>query len=297
MKSGLLVVDKERGFTSFDVVAKLRGMLKEKKIGHSGTLDPDATGLLLILLGKATKALPYLKNHDKTYRATLYLGRTTDTYDASGNVTGSCDKIVSDEQIIETILSFKGKQKQLPPMSSAKKINGKKLYELAREGKEVERKEADIEIYDLEVKNVAFPRVEICVSCSSGTYIRSLIHDIGQKLGTGAYMESLRRTMASGYDISDSHTLEEIQTACDNGLQEDLVIPLKELFSYPTFVCKKEADFLLNNGNRIPLELAEVKDVKPDDLLCLCRSDGIFAGIYRMTDRDLKLEKYFLEES
>ena len=271
-------------------------MLKIKKIGHSGTLDPDATGVLLILIQKATKALPYLQDHDKSYHATMYLGKTTDTYDAGGKVTSESDAIVSDEQISETILHFIGKQKQLPPMYSAKKVDGKKLYELARKGIEVERKPSDIEIYGISIEEISFPRVSFSVDCSEGTYIRSLIHDMGQQLGCGAYMESLRRTKASGYLLKDAHTLEEIQKSCDDGSVSDLIIPLCDLFPYKKYVCDPSADTLLNNGNSIDLKLVSDSDAKEGEYLRLLRSDGAFVGIYRRDHSVLRLEKFFLEE-
>ena len=295
-KSGLLIVDKEAGFTSFDVVAKLRGMLKIKKIGHSGTLDPDATGVLLILIGKATKALPYLGNHDKTYLATLCLGKTTDTYDATGTFTSVSDMIVSEPQISETILRFIGKQKQIPPMYSAKKVNGKKLYELARAGVEIERKPCDIEIYDISIMEISYPRVQISVRCSEGTYIRSLIHDIGQELGCGAYMERLRRTEASGYGIEDSHTLGQIQSYCDTDRMDEILLPLDGMFPYRKFLCSAHCDVLLNNGNAVLKRNVTDCDAAEDELIRMYRSDGVFAGLYRVTGELCKPEKNFLEE-
>ena len=199
MKSGLIVVYKEAGFTSFDVVAKLRGILKTKKIGHTGTLDPSATGVLPVVIGKATKAINYMDDHDKTYVATLCFGKTTDTYDGDGKVLTESDVVVSKEEFFSCVESFRGKQKQIPPMYSAKKVNGKKLYELAREGIEIERKPEDIEIYRFDVLDFSFPNAKVLVSCSKGTYIRSLIHDMGQALNCGAYMTSLERVEACGF--------------------------------------------------------------------------------------------------
>ena len=295
MNSGLIVINKEEGFTSFDVVAKLRGILKIKKIGHTGTLDPSATGVLPIVIGKATKAINYIEDHDKTYEASLVFGKTTDTYDGDGTVTSTSDIVVSKEEFCIVADDFVGKQKQIPPMYSAKKVNGKKLYELAREGIEIERKPEDIEIYELKVVSFDYPTAKIVVSCSKGTYIRSLIHDMGQALGCGAYMSSLKRIKACGFDISDSYTLNEIEDMKDKGLLEQIVRPLDELFPYEKIQCKKEGNILLENGNKIPFEVANVPETKIDELVCMYHSDGRFAGLFKVNDGYYKLEKFFLE--
>ena len=196
MYNGVIIVNKEKGFTSHDVVAKLRGILKQKKIGHTGTLDPDATGVLPVCLGHATKLCDMLTDKDKTYETVMLLGSVTDTQDISGQVLKSVDVDslrdngeLTDDQILEVIESFVGDYNQIPPMYSALKVNGKKLYELAREGIEIERKARLVKILAIENVRIEFPRVYMTVSCSKGTYIRTLCHDIGEKLMCGACME------------------------------------------------------------------------------------------------------------
>lgn len=296
MKSGLIVVYKESGFTSFDVVAKLRGICKTKKIGHTGTLDPNATGVLPVVIGKATKAINYIEDHDKTYVAGVTFGKSTDTYDGDGEVLSSSDVRVTKEEFLECMKGFMGKQKQIPPMYSAKKINGKKLYELAREGIEVERKPEDIEIFELSLLEFDFPNAKISVSCSKGTYIRSLIHDMGQTLGCGAYMSSLERTMACGFFKEQSHTLQELQELADTGKLEEEILPLDEMFFYPKCYCKKESDIFVENGNTVPYKYVTFEDEnETSGLYRAYHSDGRFAGLYKKEKDGLKLEKFFLE--
>ena len=196
MKSGIINVYKEKGFTSFDVVAKLRGILKTKKIGHTGTLDPDAEGVLPVCIGRATKVCDILTDKDKVYEAVLLLGVETDTQDTTGEILKKLPVEESESVVKEAILSFVGEYAQIPPMYSALKVNGKKLYELAREGKTVERKARNVQIFSIEILEMDLPRVRMSVHCSKGTYIRTLCHDIGQKLGCGGCMEKLLRTKA-----------------------------------------------------------------------------------------------------
>ena len=185
MKNGVLNVSKEKGYTSHDVVAKLRGITHQKKIGHTGTLDPDATGVLPVCLGKATKVCELLTDKDKTYQAVLLLGMETDTQDTTGTVTARAPVTASEEDVREAVQSFTGSYDQIPPMYSALKINGKKLYDLARAGKEVERKARMVQIHEIRIEEIALPRVTMTVTCSKGTYIRTLCYDIGRKLGCG----------------------------------------------------------------------------------------------------------------
>ena len=198
MIHGIINVYKEKGFTSHDVVAKLRGIVGQKKIGHTGTLDPDATGVLPVCLGKATKLCDLLTDKDKTYEAVMLLGMTTDTQDVTGRILEekSTETLTADK-VREVIESFIGDYDQIPPMYSALKVNGKKLYELAREGKVVERKARPVKILDIRIIEMNLPRVRMEVSCSKGTYIRTLCHDIGEQLGCGGCMESLIRTRVS----------------------------------------------------------------------------------------------------
>ena len=192
MVNGILNVYKEKGYTSHDVVAKLRGIVGQKKIGHTGTLDPDAEGVLPVCLGRATKVCDMLTEKDKTYEAVLLLGKETDTQDISGTVlrVGETEGLTQ-EQVKDCVMSFVGEYDQIPPMYSALKVNGKKLYELAREGKTIERKSRKVEIKEIRILEMALPRVRMEVSCSKGTYIRTLCHDIGEKLGCFGCMESL----------------------------------------------------------------------------------------------------------
>ena len=202
MVNGILNVYKEKGYTSHDVVAKLRGIVGQKKIGHTGTLDPDAEGVLPVCLGRATKVCDMLTEKDKTYEAVLLLGKETDTQDISGTVlrVGETEGLTQ-EQVKDCVMSFVGEYDQIPPMYSALKVNGKKLYELAREGKTIERKSRKVEIKEIRILEMALPRVRMEVSCSKGTYIRTLCHDIGEKLGCFGCMESLLRTKVSRFEI------------------------------------------------------------------------------------------------
>ncbi|MCR4675240.1 MAG: tRNA pseudouridine(55) synthase TruB [Lachnospiraceae bacterium] len=295
MKSGLIVVNKEAGFTSFDVVAKARGILHMKKIGHTGTLDPSATGVLPIVLGKATKAVNYIEDHDKTYVCGFFLGKTTDTYDGDGSVVSTSKKVITKEEFLNKMSSFIGKQLQIPPMYSAKKINGKKLYELAREGKEVERKPEHIEIYSLKLLSFDFPYGKMEVCCSKGTYIRSLIYDIGNSLGCGAYMTSLIRTKACGFSLNESYTLAQLEKLRDEERIEDIIHPIDTLFSYEKVYGKSESDKLIENGNKIPFELVEEQKGRVGDFVSLYHPNKKFAGIYKTLDGYYKPEKFFLE--
>ena len=209
---GIVIINKEKEYTSHDVVAKVKKILNEKKVGHTGTLDPNATGVLPILLGKGTKLSKYLINHNKIYEATLKLGEKTDTADIEGKITEEKDvkkENLSQENVTKVLKEFIGKSKQVPPMYSAIKVNGKKLYEYARKGQTIEIKPREIEIYGIELLNINNNEISFKVHCSKGTYIRTLCHDIGQKLGCGACMEKLTRTKVSRFEIKDGEVLSE----------------------------------------------------------------------------------------
>lgn len=254
MIHGVLNVYKEKGFTSHDVVAKLRGITGQKKIGHTGTLDPDAKGVLPVCLGRATKLCDMLTDRDKTYETVLLLGRTTDTQDISGKVlrTGDAGGL-SEAQVREAIESFTGEYAQIPPMYSALKVGGKKLYELAREGKEVGRKARAVRIYKIGILETALPRVRMKVHCSKGTYIRTLCHDIGERLGVGGCMEELLRTQSGRFHIEESLTLGEIERMRQEGSLTGAVIPVDEMFGdYPAAVAGRRWDALVKNGNPLP---------------------------------------------
>ena len=211
MYHGIINIYKEAGYTSHDVVAKLRGILGQKKIGHTGTLDPDATGVLPVCLGVGTKLCDMLTDEDKEYVAELYLGVTTDTQDMTGTVLSQEEVTIDEEQLKRIIYSFKGTYEQLPPMYSAIKVNGKKLYELAREGKTVERTRRSVRIEEIEILEINLPLVKMRVVCSKGTYIRTLCDDIGKKAGCGGAMKSLERTRVGGFLIEDALKLDRIK--------------------------------------------------------------------------------------
>lgn len=209
---GILLVDKPQGMTSHDIVARMRRVFKIKKIGHAGTLDPMATGLLLILVGKATKASQYLMSTDKTYAGTVKLGEITDSQDAEGEVVATKPvPELTETEVAEAIKTFLGDQYQTPPMYSAKKINGQKLYKLARQGKEVEREPRVIHVSRYEMTQLDLPEISFLVTCSKGTYVRTLANDLGERLGCGGHLCALRRTAVGQFSIEDANTLEEIE--------------------------------------------------------------------------------------
>ncbi len=250
MYNGILNIYKEKGYTSHDVVAKLRGILKQKKIGHTGTLDPDAQGVLPVCLGSATKLCDMFTNKDKVYETTMLLGCVTDTQDISGKKIKETYVSVTETQIIESIKKFQGTYAQIPPMYSAIKINGKKLYELAREGKEVERKGREVTIYQIEILSIEIPRVKMRVFCSKGTYIRTLCHDIGQQLGCGACMEDLVRTKAGLFCQENSFFLSEIEKYKKEDRIEEILLPVEEvLCDYKKCFIKAEYQKVVENGN------------------------------------------------
>ena len=228
---GIIVIHKEKGFTSHDVVAKLRGILHMKKIGHTGTLDPDATGVLPVALGKGTKLVDLLTDKEKTYEAVLHLGIDTDTQDMSGTVLEERPVNVTEEEVRKVLKSFVGEQLQVPPMYSALKVNGKKLYELAREGKTVERKARPVCFYEIEPLEFHLPLVKIRVTCSKGTYIRTLCHDIGEKLGCGGCMEELLRSRVGRYSLFESHTLAQVEAAVADGTVQDMIDPVEAVLA------------------------------------------------------------------
>ncbi|MGL4362295.1 MAG: tRNA pseudouridine(55) synthase TruB [Cellulosilyticaceae bacterium] len=254
MIHGIINIRKEKGFTSHDVVAKARGILRERKIGHTGTLDPDATGVLPICIGKATRIVPYLTEADKCYEAEVILGAYTTTEDATGEITETFEVNVTKQQIQDVVESFIGNYTQVPPMYSAIKINGVRLYELARQGIVVDRPSRDVMIYECDIiKWVDEKRFYIRVNCSKGTYIRTLCTDIGKKLGCGAYMGDLVRTRVDNYDYENSITLTELEQL--NGNIENILQPIDSIFlQYPKYVVKKEYEKFLYNGNPVSFD-------------------------------------------
>lgn len=256
MMNGILCIHKPEGFTSFDVVAKLRGITHQKKIGHAGTLDPMATGVLPVFLGTATRACDLLPDSDKTYIAGFQLGVVTDTQDRTGTVLETRESSLTWEDLLSVMERFTGDQMQVPPMYSAVKIGGKKLYEIARQGGEIERPARPVTIYRLELKEFdrAAQRGSFLVSCSKGTYIRTLCHDIGQALGPGAVLTSLCRTRAAGFDLSDCLTLQQVQDLADNGELEQEVTPVSRVFqSLPVLRLNQPQARMFVNGVKLDL--------------------------------------------
>ena len=250
MLNGIMNIYKEKGFTSHDVVAKMRGICGQKKIGHTGTLDPDAVGVLPVCLGSGTKLCDMLTDKDKEYVAVLRLGVTTDTQDMSGTVLTESPVEADEQQVRDAILSFVGDYQQIPPMYSALKVNGKKLYELARAGKEVEREARPVKILEIEILSVDLPLVKMRVLCSKGTYIRTLCADIGEKLGCGGAMEHLTRTRVERFKIDEAITLSQLQTLKDEGRLEEAMIPVDQCFlQYEALHVKPDFRKLLDNGN------------------------------------------------
>ena len=250
MIHGVLNVYKEAGFTSHDVVAKLRGIVKQKKIGHTGTLDPDATGVLPVCLGKATRLCDMLTDETKTYETVLLLGQSTDTQDIGGTVLKRAEPETEPEKIRSCIQKFIGEYQQIPPMYSALKVNGKKLYELAREGIEVERKPRRVQFHEIEILKIEPPNVWMRVTCSKGTYIRTLCHDIGQKLGCGACMASLKRTRSGQFSIEDAITLSEAERRMKEGTLEEMLVSVESVFSgLPVITVKPGFEVMAQNGN------------------------------------------------
>lgn len=282
MTNGIIVVDKEAGYTSHDVVAKMRGIFGQKKIGHTGTLDPMATGVLPVCLGNATKLCDMLADRDKEYVAELLLGVATDTQDVTGQVLEKCAVDLSEEEVRRAIASFAGEYPQVPPMYSALKVGGKKLYELARAGKEVERKARTVTIHELEILECALPAVRFRVVCSKGTYIRTLCADIGEKLGCGGVMQSLRRTRVGGFALKGAYTIGDLQRLKDEGGLSGISIPVDEMFGeYPALHVRGDCERFLDNGNALlPDQTAEGILYEGGLRVRMYRTDGKFGGIY-----------------
>lgn len=294
---GIINVYKEKGFTSHDVVAKLRGILHIKKIGHTGTLDPDAVGVLPVCIGKGTKLCDMITDTDKTYEAVMLLGISTDTQDISGNVLSKKDVAVDEKTLIETVDSFVGEYKQIPPMYSAIKVNGRKLYQLAREGIEIERSPRDVYIRSIHINDMNLqdgePSVTMTVSCSKGTYIRTLCNDIGEKLGCGACMKSLSRIRVGRFYIDDSYTINQIAALNLKGELSSIVAPVDSMFDYPRIQINKEYDKMLYNGNLLPLSAGKALDMGLADMVRIYNESGEFIGIYSMDDSGYKPVKIF----
>ena len=305
--NGILLVDKPQEWTSSDVVAKLRGVLREKRIGHAGTLDPMATGLLVVLVGHCTKASEYAMAHNKEYVAGLRLGVSTDTQDITGTVikTGRCR--FSPEDLERVLKNFTGDLQQIPPMYSAIKLKGEKLYSIARRGEEVDRKPRSITVSSIEliggphVHSAAeaeaagdpsafpqnFPEYDLKISCSPGTYIRTLCHDIGEELGCGGCMSSLRRTRIGAYSVEEAYTLQQIIEAAKEGRAEEMILPVDTVFSeYPEITVEGRSEQRLKNGIPVKAEL-------DDGFYRVYSGDHEFMMLGKSENRELKSVKNF----
>lgn len=286
MINGVINVYKEPGYTSHDVVAKLRGILKQKKIGHMGTLDPNAVGVLPVCLGKATKLCNLLSEKDKTYTAIMLLGTETDTQDTTGQITNQTPEEevmkLSEEKVFDVIKSYIGEYDQIPPMFSAIKINGQKLYNLARKGEEIERPPRHCKIIDITITKIDLPRVSFHVTCSKGTYVRTLCYDIGKDLGVGACMEKLTRTRVERFDIKDSISLSQIEEIRDQGILEQYITPVDEILDmYSKCMVSEEAEKLLYNGNIFTSRNTLLKMNHQDgQTVRVYTHDGKFIGLY-----------------
>ena len=258
--NGIILIDKPQEWTSHDVVGKLRGILHERRIGHSGTLDPLATGLLVIFVGRATRAVEFAEADTKEYIAGLRLGMSTDTQDTTGRIFSSGGSVPGEFQLRKALEKFKGELEQIPPMYSAIKVGGKKLYELARKGESIERRSRHITVFDLDIAGRADDDYVLRVSCSKGTYVRTLCNDIGQALGCGGCMSSLRRTKAGVFSVEDAHTIAEVKEAVDRGEAESLIIPLDTLFSeFNKLTVPAVAEKKLRNGSIVNISAPDGK--------------------------------------
>lgn len=282
MINGIIIIDKEPDFTSHDVVAKMRGICGQKKIGHTGTLDPMATGVLPVCLGSGTRLCDMLADRDKEYVAELLLGVETDTQDSTGRILERKPVEVSEAEARAACESFQGEYDQVPPMYSALKVNGRRLYELARAGREVERRARRVRISVLEILECRLPVVRMRVVCSKGTYIRTLCADIGKRLGCGGTMQSLRRTMVGRFTLEGAVTLGQLQRMRDEGKLEEAVLPVDSVFTdCPALHVSEESRRLLDNGNALsPQQTLEKIRYEAGRWIRIYREDGSFAGIY-----------------
>lgn len=298
MINGIVNVYKEVGYTSFDVIAKLRGIVKQKKIGHTGTLDPNACGVLPVCFGNATKLCDMLTDKDKTYITTMQLGISTDSQDITGTVIEEKAVTVTENEVITAIESFVGEYQQIPPMYSALKVNGQKLCNLARQGIEVERKARPVNIYGINILEISLPYVTMEVECSKGTYIRTLCHDIGEKLGVGACVKTLERTKVSAFTKENSITLEQIRYMVEKGTLNEYVLPVPMVFSdYGTILVNESSDKLISNGNKFVEGNIKSKEPGKERLLYkVYYSNNEFVGVYEyITDAsEYKPVKMFL---
>ena len=287
--NGILLIDKPEGWTSHDVVAKLKGMLHERRIGHAGTLDPMATGLLVVFVGRATRAVEFAEAQSKRYIAGLRLGVSTDTQDSTGNVIRACGAGVTRDELCAAADKFTGDIMQIPPMYSAIKVNGQKLYDIARRGGEIERKPRPITVFGIKIIEGAGAEWTLDVECSKGTYIRTLCSDIGDSLGVGGCMSALRRIGAGEFDVKNAYGLDDVQHARDNGCVDELMLPVDSLFAgTDKITIGGTLEKKLRCGNVIPCAAQDGK-------YCVYSEDGEFLALCQAENGSLKTIKSFFE--
>lgn len=300
MINGMVNVYKEKGFTSFDVCAVMRGIYGQKKVGHTGTLDPNAEGVLPICLGNATKLCDMLKDKKKEYVATFVLGKKTDTLDIWGTVLEEREPVVSIDTLKEAIMSFEGGYEQLPPMYSAKKIDGKRLYDLARQGREVQRKSVFVKIDKITIEDISYPYVTIRVACGKGTYIRSLCEDIATKCGEIACMTALKRTVVSEFRDKEAYTLDELTKLKQENRLLETVKPTDVVFlEHRAIVVSKEFRKYIDNGNKLTASMIDKNlSLSDGEIVRIYNDENRFYGLYSYTgeEKTLKPYKMFLGE-
>jgi tRNA pseudouridine55 synthase len=295
--NGIINVLKPSGMTSHDIVNFIRKKLKIKKVGHTGTLDPNAAGVLPICLGKGTKITQYLIDDIKKYRCELTLGMETDTQDKYGTIVNKSDVKVSENKILNVIKSFQGEIKQIPPMYSAVKHKGKKLYELAREGKNIERDPRKVTIYNIDVINIKNNRrILFDVECSKGTYIRTLCNDIGRELGTYGYMSFLLRTRVGNFNLTDTVTIEEIEDLLLHGKLENKILPLDyPLVGYKKIILNESTKNILINGGKVPINGDSIDTIKEKyRVYCGSLFIGIGSILFYKDKKYVKIEKLLM---
>lgn len=291
--SGILIMNKPRDFTSFDVIAKLRGILKIRRLGHTGTLDPMAEGVLPVLVGSATKACDILPNETKAYRAGFRLGVVTDTQDSTGTVLSTAEVHITQAMLEAVLPQFVGEIQQVPPMYSAVQINGKRLYDLAREGKTVERPARDVTVYDITLASYDEAAGEgvVEITCGKGTYVRTILHDMGAKLGCGACMTSLTRTMASGFSLADAVTFADVEQIMAEGRLAEVLQPTQSLFAdLPKLTLSEGQAKLYRNG--VKLSLDRLGGISAADRYTVYDTAGVFIGLAQ-ADREEQLLRVF----
>ncbi len=282
MINGMINVYKEKGYTSFDVCAIMRGISGQRKVGHTGTLDPNAEGVLPVCLGNATKLCDMLTDKKKEYVATFVLGKRTDTLDIWGEVLEEGIPKVSESDLVKAIMSFEGGYNQYPPMYSAKKIDGKRLYDLARQGKEIERKSVFVKIDSIVIEKIDYPNVTIRVACGKGTYIRSLCEDIAASCGEIACMTSLKRTVVSNFTVEDAHTLDELKQLKEEGRLTEAVLPTDFVFSdYKALTVNAQSRKYLDNGNKLYFSMIDnIPSLSDGEIVRIYNDENTFCGLY-----------------